>query len=100
VVQLDILTGNNELSFTDDDVTVYPNPFSDKLSIEYYLTGKARVEINIYNSFGEKAFETTGTGTGTGTHTETISVSNLAKGIYFIILKADGAIIQTEKIIK
>jgi hypothetical protein len=79
---------------------VYPNPFSDKLSIEYYLTGKARVEISIYNSFGEKAFETTRTSTGTGTHTETISVSNLAKGIYFIILKADGAIIQTEKIIK
>ncbi len=95
------VTGIEENKNTISKITgVYPNPFSDKLSVEYYLIGGAQVEISIYNSFGKKVFKNTSGATVAGTHTETISVSNLAKGIYFIILKADGAIIQTEKVVK
>jgi hypothetical protein len=79
---------------------IYPNPFSDKLNIEYYLSKKANTEIGIYNSIGKKVFEQAYANKDAGLHTEKLSLSYLSKGVYFIILKSDGMVIQTEKIVK
>ena len=94
-------TGIDENDMTETGITgIYPNPFNDKISVNYYLAGKANTEISVYNSFGEMVSEIKYKGAGTGPHSETISLSNLSKGIYFVILKADGVIIQSEKIVK
>jgi hypothetical protein len=79
---------------------IYPNPFSDNLNIDYYLTGEKDIEIGIYNSVGKKVFGQAYSKKNTGLHTETISLSTLPKGVYFVILKSDGLVIQTEKIMK
>ena len=80
--------------------TIYPNPFTGKISVEYYLAGKAQTDISIYNSFGEKVFEMMNSDTEKGIHIKTISLINLAKGVYFVVLKSDGITVQTDKIIK
>ena len=79
---------------------IYPNPFTDNLSVEYYLAEKTQTELSIYNSFGEIVFETENLENKPGLHTKNISLSQLAKGVYFVILKSGGIVIQTEKIVK
>ncbi|RLD55313.1 MAG: hypothetical protein DRJ05_13175 [Bacteroidetes bacterium] len=79
---------------------IYPNPFSDNLSIEYYLTKKTHTEICIYNSIGKKIFEKNYSNKKAGMHVETFSLADLSKGVYFMILKSDGIVIQTEKVVK
>ncbi|NOX48727.1 MAG: T9SS type A sorting domain-containing protein [Chlorobi bacterium] len=91
--------GDNKIAQTEIK-TIYPNPFTDNLNIEYYFAEKADFEIGIYNSVGKIVFEKTYSKKNTGLHTETITVANLPKGVYFAILKSDGVIIQTEKIVK
>ena len=90
---------NNEIARTGIK-EIYPNPFSDNLSVEYYLVEKTHTEIEIYNSIGKKVFEQASLINKAGMHTETFSLADLSKGVYFMILKSDGAIIQTEKIVK
>ena len=86
---------------TESKITaIYPNPFTDKIYVEYYLTGKVQTDISVYNSYGEKVFKTTNLETNGGINIETVSLTNLAGGVYFVILKVNGVIIQTEKVVK
>jgi len=79
---------------------IFPNPFIDKIFVEYYLAGKAQTDINIYNSFGEKVFESLKSGNEAGRHIEIFSLEVLPKGIYYLMLKSNNTIIQTNKIVK
>lgn len=62
-------------------VDVYPNPFTDKISISH----PSNVEVFnmiIYNAYGEKVFES-------GQITDQVDLSYLAAGVYFMNLKVD-----------
>jgi hypothetical protein len=94
VVQLDILTGNNELSFTDDDVTVYPNPFSGYLKVGTDLRSSGIQTIKIYDLTGKEILKTENSN-----GIVEISTTEWEKGIYFIkIIYNDKEIIR--KVIK
>jgi hypothetical protein len=67
------------------EVTVYPNPFTDKTTISYLLTQQGSVKITLYDSYGkmirsleEKAIATT------GKHSFTLNMEGMTAGIYFI----------------
>lgn len=73
--------------------SAYPNPFSNKLTIE---TSDADM-IALYNMVGEKIR------TITLPHGQTktgINVVDLRNGIYFYCVIKEGAVIETRKIIK
>ena len=94
-------TGIDEENIVYDGITgIFPNPFRDKISVNYSLAGKSNAEISIYNSFGEKVFDKTDINSDKGMNSVTISLDRLPKGIYFVMLKVNGNIIQTEKIVK
>jgi hypothetical protein len=94
-------TGIDDNDFTKTGITgIYPNPFIDRINVNYYLADKANVELSVYSSFGKKIADINYNNTGAGMHSETIQMNNLSKGVYFLILRADGIIIQTGKIIK
>ena len=94
VVQLDILTGNNELSFTDDDVTVYPNPFSGYLKVGTDMKSSGNQTIKIYDLTGKEILKTENSN-----GIVEISTTEWEKGIYFIkIIYNDKEIIR--KVIK
>lgn len=94
-------TGIDDNDFTKTGITgIYPNPFIDRINVNYYLADKANVELSVYSSFGKKITDINYNNTVAGMHSETIQMNNLSKGVYFLILRADGIIIQTGKIIK
>ncbi|MBT3208505.1 MAG: TIGR03790 family protein [Bacteroidetes bacterium] len=80
-----IITNNNELLFST--LNLYPNPFKDFLSIEYFISNIAEVSIEIYNIFGSK-IKTYGFGKqDVGYHKfEIIDKSEIPEGVYIVQL--------------
>ena len=77
----------------------YPNPCTDNISINYYLSNSATsVTLDIYNVVGKKEISLIEKNTAKGNHKININVSKLNAGIYFYTLCVDG-ITTTRKMI-
>ncbi len=79
VFVLDFLTAEiHEIptSKVDDDISIYPNPTHDKLTIK---SGKIIKRIEIFNSGGEKLFDKNFRNTMT-----TLSLTAYSNGVYFV----------------
>jgi hypothetical protein len=82
--------------------SVYPNPFSATLNLEYRNTNEAHnATIQIVDIAG-KILETTGWNMTEGLNNKVLNVNKLSGGIYFLVIRNNnnGAILLHEKIIK
>jgi alkaline phosphatase D len=55
---------------------VYPNPFNDQFTVQYYVFREANIRVTIVNSIGQVVY--------------TDEVDNAVKGLNYMQLKADG----------
>ena len=85
---LDFVTGVNKIS--DKDIKMYPNPASDKITIE----GITKAEIELFNLQGQviKAISVSGNKTS-------MDISNITNGVYSIKIKTDRGIV-VKKLLK
>lgn len=82
-----------------DEVSVYPNPASDVLNIEYTLVKESAVNVRIYDLTG-KVVKVMNLGTeASGRTVSTIDVGDLPEGIYLCEVNAGDSIIQKKVII-
>ena len=65
----------------------YPNPFKDKTSIKYCLSGKAKVKLTIFNSDGETVKELLSKVQKAGTYETILERKDLPDGVYYYQLK-------------
>jgi len=77
----------------------YPNPFNPSTIISYTLPQKARVTLEVFNILGEKMATLVNSIEQAGTHNLKFNEINLASGVYFYKLTANGESIQTKKMI-
>ena len=70
-------------------VRVYPNPATDVLNIEVNASQSSVMSINVFNIMGQKVMESN-VNINTGMNTPSISTADLASGIYFVTVKANG----------
>lgn len=63
----------------NDDITVYPNPFSDELTVSIGQTIKGKTEIKIFNVFGQLVLSQLLMETNCK-----IKTNSFSKGVYFI----------------
>lgn len=91
----DILIGNE--SIKPPNLTVYPNPASVAITINYQIPKPNKINIGFYNLSGQ-LLETISNGNiaNTGTHSAVLNVENYPKGIYFVQLQTE----QTQQIKK
>ena len=83
---------------SSNDLTVFPNPFSDKTNISFSLNYNQDVEVAVYSVMGEKV-KTFDMGVlSQGSQVIELDGSELAKGVYFITLRINEKLI-TKKII-
>jgi hypothetical protein len=80
-------TGINEINSPDKSMIIYPNPFSEKITITSYQSEES---IFIFNTLGELVIKTIAS-----EHKTELDLSELSKGIYFIRIGID-----TKKMVK
>jgi photosystem II stability/assembly factor-like uncharacterized protein len=79
--------------------TVYPNPASEQLTVEYLASGKSGVRIRLFNSFGACVTEVAIAPQQPGVHVASFNIASLAPGSYLVVLN-DGKNNHVRKIIK
>ena len=99
-LQIQNPVASSSVSLSQGNISIYPNPFNDILNIS--VQAKSNIDelsveiINLYgqtlstiknnNVFGEINIET--------------DLSNLASGMYFVVIKENGKPVKSQKIIK
>jgi hypothetical protein len=82
------------------NVTVYPNPFTDRLTISVQANELIQnMEFEIYNSFGQK-IHTVQKDYIIGNVSEQFDLSDKSPGMYFVSVKENGKKVYSKKIIK
>lgn len=76
-------------------LTVYPNPATDNITIEYSTTTQAKVTIDVVNLIGKRVGSVSKTAVA-GANSDKINTSNLPNGVYFVKLNVNG-VIETMK---
>ena len=76
----------------------YPNPFNPETVIEYTLSNRSKVSLNIYNLRGQEIARLVNEQQEAGSHKVTWDASNVSSGIYFYRLQA-GDFVQTRKMV-
>ena len=82
-IVIDIPTGIEETNIRN--FNIFPNPFSDKATIEFINSDRSNYKLSVFNISGNKVFEMDNI---TSDKIE-LSKGNLPKGVYFIELKGD-----------
>jgi hypothetical protein len=86
----DASSGIENLSDIISSCKLYPNPASDKLNIEMKLENNQDMEINLYNSMGQKLTAYKVPEAAFGEYLQQINVEQLPKGVYFAEIIAAG----------
>jgi len=86
---------NHDAGRTDEMETkmnsyIYPNPTSGNFTIAFVLDSPSNVEFQLYNSLGEKIFNSEGELFPAGLNKKEIDTGNLENGIYFCKLVAQS----------
>jgi archaellum component FlaG (FlaF/FlaG flagellin family) len=81
--------------------TVYPNPVSDEITIDYYLPFDTRMNVTLYSSTGEKVASLMDSPHKEGEYSCTIALSdrNLVSGVYFMKIVVGTQIIVKQVIL-
>lgn len=101
--------GNDSIIVTDveDDLALpisyslsqnYPNPFNPITNIDYSISQRSKVELNIYNTLGQKVITLVNEFKEAGNHTLKFNAVNLPSGVYLYRIST-GEFSQTKKLI-
>lgn len=88
-----LVTGFSQINEASN-VSVYPNPLNDKLTIIIKTNDYKQVNLKIFNALGQQVFAQE-----IFNDTETIDISNFSEGIYFARLTSDNQTFYEKKII-
>ena len=98
----DTTTGiDQSVIYNHQSLIVYPNPFSDKVQVQYTLNASGFVSLEIYNIFGQKVYTVVEEKQERGKYRYFIDASKTGvnKGIYFFRLIREGRL-DIQKLIK
>ena len=75
-------------------ISIYPNPASSSLTVEYQLQKDAAVQLTVFNLLGEMITSNELTTKGFGLHADQLDISKLEAGTYMLQLKIDDQLIS------
>ncbi len=68
----------------------FPNPFNPSTKIKIYLPEKSEITIEVFNNLGQIVHRLAGNVYNTGSHEFSWSPANLASGVYYARINAEG----------
>ncbi|NVO02657.1 MAG: Omp28-related outer membrane protein [Bacteroidetes bacterium] len=96
-INLTTATGIADNSTSENNVSVYPNPFTDNTTISVNLIKNETVSYNVINMIGEIVYSEKLGNLNPGTHETKFDASNLTNGMYFVNLQIGNSVI-TKKV--
>ena len=91
-----VLNGMEEM---EESLTLYPNPVSDEINIEYMLEKSANVELSVINTTGQEVLYRL-VESNMGTNKLTINADYLPKGVYLLKISVDNEFSTARKFVK
>jgi hypothetical protein len=79
---------------TKKNLSIYPNPVSKEMTINYYLSNASDIHINVYDLLGNKIKEIVNTNQSEGQHSILWNVSTIPQGIYLVQFIGDNKILN------
>lgn len=93
----DWLTAVNELDGNDIELSAYPNPASDNLTVKYSVKGNAsNIILNVYDVLGQEIISENLNGNKGSVKLDLEAVNS---GVYFYAIKVAGKTVRTERFI-
>ena len=90
-------TAVNEISGTDVELSAYPNPASDNLTVKYNVKGSvANVVLNVYDVLGQEIISKNLNGNKGSIK---LNLEAVNSGVYFYAIKVAGNTVRTERFI-
>jgi hypothetical protein len=77
----------------------YPNPFNPTTTIVYKIAKQSSVLMRIYDITGREVQTVVNEVQSAGTYKADVRALNMASGVYFYTLEADGIKIGTKKMV-
>jgi hypothetical protein len=87
-----------EQSESDADLSIYPNPFNQILTIDYEVKRSGNVTVSIYDNINREVAVLAEGVHENGLHTITFDGSKLERGVYYCVVRTNG-FRQTKKIV-
>ncbi len=81
-------------------MTVSPNPFVEKINVQFNTTSNGKAEIRLLNVNGQTVISSKANISTGNNNLQLNGLSNLTRGIYVFQLLKDGMVIDNQKIIK
>jgi len=88
--KFDVGVGIRNVPTIISNATVYPNPASTSILVEYQLNQHAPMHIEVYDMLGRSMASINGVTPAQGTYQHRIDISNLQSGVYFVSLRSEG----------
>jgi hypothetical protein len=79
--------------------SVYPNPCEDQFTLDYELFREGLVEISIVNISGQEVASLNPGKKAAGIYRETFTLPSARNGLLFLIIRLDGVVVASEKVI-
>ena len=96
-----VLTGTVEHSNVAILDKVYPNPFNNSVTVEFYSSLKQNVTVCLYNSIGQAVHQHAQVVAANGNTLINISgLSNLPQGLYLVTISDETGKVYTGRVIK
>lgn len=85
-------TVSTDAATLNESLMVYPNPATDKFSIEFELTEATKLDINLMNAIGQKVTSIESGNFNGGEHLINVNTADLAAGTYFITIRSEEGV--------
>lgn len=99
-VNVNSATAISEGNLNENEIRVFPNPFSGSTNIIYTLNQKSYVILEVFNVMGEKVAEIENASIQAGTHRFQLNAFGLNSGIYLLKMNVDGQISTTRMVLE
>ena len=94
----DVMSATPNIEETETTFTITPNPFRKSANLEFALSEKTFVQLDVYDTNGQQVLKVFEGIKEAGVHHEILS-SLTTSGVYYCQLMIDGQLIHTEKLV-
>lgn len=70
--------------------SIYPNPFNPSTTISYTMASTGNARVAVYDALGREMSVLVNGNVSAGQHSQIFNASNMATGVYFVVLQAEG----------